>query len=491
MTKRTRTFLFLSLVILFLLIAPFTVFYSLGWRFDWETKKIFRPGIFYFKVWPKSAEIYLNGELKKKTDFFFGSALIENLSPKKYDVEIRKEGFQVWKKSLEIKKGEVTEGKNIVLVPQSPIFTNLAKGVKQFFFSPDEKKIILKEEVSNSEDSENPSWSLKLFELGKNVRSHLIEEKNISKEEVQLLSLSFSSDSKKVLLKLGLAEKVGFYILKVDVTPPIITPLDFLPPNVQEVYFHPKNPEKLFALPTLSPETTETRESPKGQTSLKGIDYMEGLSEIDLPSRTISLPILKDIIAISFFDNDVYYLETSGFLFKNDLFFNREEKLNVIPFSLKEETKYKIGASFSYIVLKEGDTLYTFNKNKKIFEKLSEGIKGFRFCPDFKKTVYFNDYEIWVLFLEKTYDQPQKEVGDQLFLTRFSEKIDDVFWYTNHYLMFNAGEKIKIAEIDDRDRISIFDLAELKTPEIFWSQINKKLYVLSEENLYASEELVP
>ena len=85
MTKRIRFFLFLSFIILFIVITPLIVFYSLGWRFDWKTKKITQPGIFYFKIYPKNVEVYINGELKKKTDFFFGSALIEDLMPNKYD----------------------------------------------------------------------------------------------------------------------------------------------------------------------------------------------------------------------------------------------------------------------------------------------------------------------------------------------------------------------------------------------------------------------
>lgn len=104
MTKKARIILFSSLVILFLIVAPVTILYSLGWRFNWETKKIIQPGVFYFKIWPKNSQIYLNTELKKKTDFFFGSALIENLVSEKYTVEIRKQGFHKWKKTLEIKK---------------------------------------------------------------------------------------------------------------------------------------------------------------------------------------------------------------------------------------------------------------------------------------------------------------------------------------------------------------------------------------------------
>mgnify|MGYP001608658254 CR=1 FL=1 len=100
MTRRTRTILFLTLLALFLIVAPATVFYSLGWRIDWKTQKITRPGLFYFKIWPKGGKVYINGQLKKKTDLFFGSALIENLMQKKYDVEITKEGFQPWNKKL-------------------------------------------------------------------------------------------------------------------------------------------------------------------------------------------------------------------------------------------------------------------------------------------------------------------------------------------------------------------------------------------------------
>lgn len=135
---------------------------------------------------------------------------------------------------------------------------------------------------------------------------------------------------------------------------------------------------------------------------------------------------------------------------------------------------------------------------------------------DKKKLVEFNNYEIWVLFLEAQSDRPQRKAGEKVFLTRFSEKIGDVFWLTNYYLIFNVGNKLKIAEIDDRDRINIIDLPTVPTQaefppttlekeetsyrnelqsggglEIFWSQKDKKLYILSGESLYASEDLLP
>ena len=454
MTYRTRTILFLSLLISFLIIATLTVFYSMGWRFDWKTRKITQPGIFYFKVWPRNVQVYLDGELKKKTDFFFGSTLVENLLSKEYEVEIKKEGFHVWKKTLEIKKGEVTETKNIVLIPENPNFTIITNNVNDFFFSPDGKKIVLK----------NPDWSLKLFETNKNVKSHLIDEDDISKDEVELFDLKFSADSSKVLLELGVEEKINYYLLEIDESPAILFSLDFLN-SPEKVYFHPKDSQKLFMF------------------------KKKELNEVNLSTKEISSPILENIITLTISYNDVYYLDTSGFVFKNKLSFNQEERLNIIPFSIKEETGYEITVLNSHVFLQENNILYIFDRDKKSFDKFFEPIKGFKSSYDSQKMVYFNNYEIWVLFLEKKYDQPQKEAGEKLFITRFSEKIDNLFWYTSHYLIFNVGDKIKVAEIDDRDKINIVDLAEFKEPKIFWS--NKKLYILSEENLYVSEELTP
>lgn len=105
-----------------------------------------------------------------------------------------------------------------------------------------------------------------------------------------------------------------------------------------------------------------------------------------------------------------------------------------------------------------------------------EELKNSKLSPDEKKVVDFNNYEVWILF---------RENEKKIFLTRFSEKIGKVFWLNNYYLILNAEDKIKIAEIDYRDRINIIDLAEFKNLEIFRDRTNKKLYVLSEGNLYS------
>ena len=267
---------------------------------------------------------------------------------------------------------------------------------------------------------------------------------------------------KKELVKEEIGEKLEYYILEIDKLIPVF--LDF--PNIEKIEFNPRNNNKLLL-------------------------YKEGkLIEADLDNKTTS-SILEKIASYSIFKNNIYYLNKAGFLFKSDFSFNQMERLNIYPFLLKQRADYKIYASPNDVFLKENETLYIFNKEKRAFEKVSESVKDLKFSIDYKKIAYFNNNEIWILFLEKQYSQPQKGKVDKMFLTRFSEKISRISWYTDHYLIFDIKGKIKVAEIDDRDKINIVDFAEFKDSEIFWNQINKKLYILSDKTLYVSEKLVP
>ena len=239
MKKRTRSILFVICVILFLLIAPVVVLYSQGYRFDFQEKRVTQTGAFYFKVLPENAEIYINGKFKNTTSAFTNSSLIKNLVPRTYNVEIKKQGYHIWQKNLEVREKQVAEAKNIVLIPKNP-----------------------------------------------------------------------------------------------------------------------------------------------------NLNIIDQMPEIEITATS----------------------------------------------------------------------------------------------SDQKKVIDFNDHEIWVLF-------PEKE--EKVFITRFSEKIGDVFWLNNHYLIFNVNNKIKVAEIDTRDKINIVDLTEFKSPEIFWDQKDENLYILSQNNLYLLKNLLP
>lgn len=414
MTKKTRRILFFVLFFIFVFLAPLIILYSQGYRFDFEKKKLTQTGGLFLKIIPKKADVYLEKKLIKKTDFLSGSLFIKNLLPKKYKIRVEKEGFHLWEKTLEIKEKEVTEAKNIILFSKNPRFDILFENIENFWFSPDEKKIIFYEK--NQE-----GWNLILYDLEKNLKKHLISEKEICLNGCAFLDLKWTENLKKVYL-----------ILKI------------------------KDTLKKFVLDT------------------------EKNSSVSLQEITTSS---EDIIASIIVDKNKYYLDKSGYLFKN------QEKITENPFPLKKEVEYSLEVFQDFIFLKEGKTLYFFNPKTKSLELFFEEINDLKISPDKKKMVYFSNSEIWVLFLKEKLNQPQKIKGEKVFLARFSEKIDDVFWLGSDYLVFNSGNQIKISEIDDRDKINIIDFANFEKPKIFFNQLNKKLYILSRGKLFFSEKL--
>jgi hypothetical protein len=447
MTKRVRTILFSFCAILFFLIAPTITLYSMGYRIDFEKKKFVQTGGFYFKVLPKNVQISIDGKIKRKTDIFFGSILIKNLLPKEYGVKIEKEGYLPWEKNLKIEEKAVTEGKNIVLIPEKTKFEVLKEGVENFSFSPDGKKFVLKDKEG-----------LKFFDKERKIENYLIEAQSKEGNE----EIIFSPDSQKFLLKIN----SKFKLLDLTKFPPSLTDLNFLDLEIKEITFHPKDSRKIFFLKD------------------------GGIFEADLEKKETVL-FEKDILTYKISGGNIYLLANSGFIFKSDLGQKIKEKVNERVFPIKEGANYQIEIFGNFIFLKDGETLYLFDSHSSSFEKFFEPVKSLKISPDLKKLVYFNDHEIWLFFLEDSFDQPWKKAKEKVFLTRFSEKIGDLFWFTAHYLIFNTDSTIKIVEIDDRDSLNIYDLAKFENSKIFFDDFDKKIYLLKDGNFLISERLIP
>jgi hypothetical protein len=419
MTRKSRTILFYSFVLLFLALCPILVLYSQGYRFDTANKKITQTGGIFIKIEPKQADVYINGNLEKKTDFFFGSALIKNLLPKKYKIEVKKEGYQPWEKNLEVKEKEVTEAKSVLLFPKNPSFNILEDNIDNLWFSSETGKIILKE----ANPSASSTWSLKVYDPYKNVKTFIIDEKSIYSKGAELLALNFRPNSQEIYIDVGIKEQIKYFALNYNENPPI-----------------------------LKEKTTST-----------------------FPTSTISYKETS---------SGFYYLDNYGYLFKSDLSRTSEQKINGVPLPIKQETEYEIISLANQIFIKENSILYRLDQNTSSFEKFFEPVKDLRISPDSKKFLVFSENEIWLFPPQNT-----DEAKVKTFLTRFSEKIGNAFWLNNDYFVFNAGNKIKISETDNRDRLNINDIGEFKNPEIFFNQTDKKLYVFSEKQLYSSVSL--
>lgn len=122
---------------------------------------------------PKGAQVFLDDKLTTATDDTL------NLPPGSYRVEVKKDGFASWKKTLVIAAELVTQT-NTRLFPSVPNLTPLTySGASQPVPSPDGQKIVYKVNSATS-DAKNGLWVLDLSDRNLPI-AHASEPKQISR----------------------------------------------------------------------------------------------------------------------------------------------------------------------------------------------------------------------------------------------------------------------------------------------------------------------
>lgn len=151
-------------------------------------------GLLAVNSFPNGAQVYLNGKLATATDSTV------NLEPGEYVVEIKKDGFSTWKKSLKIEKELVTQT-NAVLFPAVPGLTPLTyTGAINVSPSPDGQRLVFYV-ASASAQIKN---GLYVLDLTDSVLSLQRGPRQISQEargfDLSQAKMVWSPDSSQILL---------------------------------------------------------------------------------------------------------------------------------------------------------------------------------------------------------------------------------------------------------------------------------------------------
>lgn len=463
MTRKTRRFIFYIFLILFIIFAFGIILYAQGYSFDWQTKSLFITGAFYFKSYPKEADIYINNEHRGQTNKF-----IKRLAPKEYDVKISKPDYYDWEKTLKISSKLVTEAKNILLVKKNPVKTLTAENVKYFSISNDQKKIIYLTDKTTKEidpaqqkiadPREIPTYSqfaLRLIDLVEKTDKQIYSMSGLK----NLSNISWSFDDKKLLLSFP---SDRYYILDLQNQFKVT---DFN--NLKNLSFHPQDSNKLYFLAN------------------------DNLFIADLANNgSLPVSIISDISAYTIHNNEILYVKYPNF-YKRNLEGLSFKKIFDVPF-LEPEQIFTI-VNDKVLVINNG--LYLFNSQTQILEKIAEGVKETNFSKNGEKLLWRTENEIGVIWFERSSEQPFREKYETEIVMKAFKEINQAIWYlkTNEHIIFAVEDTIKITELDGRDKKNTKDIFTLHQGasgagftglQISYNEKNEKLYILSEEKLY-------
>lgn len=115
MTLFTRRIITASFIIAFFIIAPATLLYTSGFRYNWQKKKIGEVGVLGIKTYPTNANVYLNNQQQKNKSPLY----INDLAPNVYTVRVELPSYFPWTKNLEIRSRASTLAYDITLFKQS------------------------------------------------------------------------------------------------------------------------------------------------------------------------------------------------------------------------------------------------------------------------------------------------------------------------------------------------------------------------------------
>lgn len=120
MKRSTRRIIFYLLVFLFAVVGPLAVLFSLGYTFSPATVTFETTGGIFIKSDTPRTSVFLDGAFVRETGFITGSTLLTDVTPGTHLVRMEKLSFRPWAKTVTVVPTEVTEFRDVFLVPHAP-----------------------------------------------------------------------------------------------------------------------------------------------------------------------------------------------------------------------------------------------------------------------------------------------------------------------------------------------------------------------------------
>ncbi len=453
-----RRIFFWILAILFIATTILVVFYALGYRWSRERGIFIYGGSITIKSNPRDVVITLDSQpvSQNKINFINNSYHIDGIKPGEYLLSVSAPGFQTWSKKTAVHSGVSTEFWNVLLTKENypqTFFPLSLQGI--FFISPKNKYIAYA-------GYDNGAFRVNILDIDSGESDEIFSSDDFEFTDDEKENIEWSPQSHAVIVPVIKKENGAkhFFIIETDT-------------------------KKTFDLKDLA--QTENMNSVRWDPEKKNILYYvsgQNLFRLDIDTAE-KTAVAQNIASYDFSSGSLYHLQLpAGIVYKiNSSGQQSPEQITTSP-------PADISADYKIIVYDEdriafwgngSGKLFIWNEGEKekYFRELLTDALGIQFSDDGKKLLFWNEREIFVYFTRDWKVQPIRSENEILEITRFSQKIGSVQWSKDYeHVIFIAGGKIKIAELDRRDHCNIMDVATLASDEAYAASYpsDEKLY---------------
>jgi hypothetical protein len=454
MQKKLRTTIFGILAFIFLVAAPMILFYSEGYRYDFQQNKILKTGGFYVKTSIPAAEVYIDQKYINKTSQFINfDFLAQNLLPKNHDIRIQKTGYHTWEKNLMVKEKMVAQA-NITLFPDPIAFTPLEQNVKDIHTFPDQNILVL----------EDASGALYGYE---SQQKTLILTSKLA-ATIKISDIKMSPDGKMIIIKAieKKSQKLKYYLVSTVKESIFLSEIKNLDKTTKNIFFYANN--------------------------LIYFDLGSKIYKQTLDLQKPTIVINSPVDAFGLEGDNLYYLQ-NGNLIRENLLTTFKETLTVNFFETDSKSSYDLFIySGKVFVLENKKIIYYLDDADDVLKKLINSDTEIKYYPQSDKVLFSDGSQLWLFFLND-YESPFFVKADAIIpLIKFN-RAEDINWIGGDYFSFiDSKDKVEISEIDNRgNSVNFFEAFGSTTSQLWFNKNEKSLYVLSENILYFSPKIIP
>ncbi len=441
LSRKFRRYIVSGLIILFFVVAVLLILYAQGYRYNSEEKGLEQIGMIMVTYDPTNAISTLDGESAPFDITALGYDRFTDLPIGEYYAKVETDGYHPWEKTLEVNPDVVTWGRYVTLFRTNPDPKNLAEMQKleAFDFSPDREWLCVIGEkdsqqtveiISLKDSDENQSFLLK------DLSSKILTDSEISE-------VKFAPDSTNILVTMKDNKQHFIFSRETESTEPV-TILENVLPNISEVKWHPTAASTLYALQN------------------------EDLYRLPLTSPTSTKRLASKVVSFTPSNTGMYFVRLENYenkdspeisLKKMGLDGSNPEAISDSIDSAKEYTIANSANGRTALLAGNGN-LYFFWEEEGEFqtEKVANDVRSIEWSVDNDKEdstdeflLYSNEHEIYTF-------NPLPRSSETI--TRYAgEKIGNAMWYSGNYkyIIFSLENKIKIIELDSRDRRNVVD----------------------------------
>jgi len=420
----SRRVYFIIIIIVFLVIAPLLLLYAAGFRYDFQKNKIVQVGIISLETKPRSASIYINDKLfKKKTP-----TVLNNLLPSRYSLEIIKNGYHSWQKTVNVQSGLATVYPDIKLFKKVTATTEIDQNVTLASISDDLKKL-----AYISQDN------LKIININD---LKLTFSKKITESVSQIL---WSPDTAKLLLELK---------------------------NKDDYLFIDLNKESVNYLSGVIGLTAKNiKWDLKDNKLIYGVNN-SSLFQVNLETKEKKKIIDSIITDYSVINSTILFVEQ--LLVKKINLDEPNEEILILELNRGARPQF-LKKNHSIIPLLDTDNhkLYLINQLTNEYQVINERVDQAQWSKDMDKLLLYNKAQLWALDINN---------NKEYLLLRTSQTIDEVHWHpSNNHVIASHKQQLEVIELDDYDR-NIYVLLKTKTKNIILDDDGKYVYFLDNNN---------